>query len=111
MERCVMCEKGKLQKIKERSYFYDFDLGLYEIEVCNKCGEKFYGSDVVGAMEKKAKELGVWGFKEKAVVHKLGGSLSLTIKKKLADFVNLKANEEVAIYPEGKKKLAIEVIS
>ena len=105
-----MCEKGKLVKRKVRYDYSGIDLGEYNAEVCDKCGEQYYDEKATELIEKKAKQLGIWGLKERTVVHKTGGSSSLIIKKKLADFIGLEKNKEVIIYPEGKKKLTIEVV-
>lgn len=57
-----------------------------------------------GSGKKKLKLAGLWGTKRKeATLWKSGSSVLLRIPKDIAETLNLKADEKVVIYPEGKK--------
>ena len=108
--KCPVCEKGNLERKRIKERMYGFDLGTYNAKVCDKCGESFIGSKGVRKIEKKAKELGIWGLKKEARAHKVGGSVSVIISKRLADLVGIRANERIEMYPNGKKELIIKAL-
>jgi len=54
---------------------FGVDLGAYDVEVCNGCGESFLTGESVDKIEARAKELGLWGLASKVKVGKSGESL------------------------------------
>jgi len=68
MVKCPVCEKSELMLEKKRSELYGFNLGEYMAEVCRACGEIFWLEDDAAQMEKRAKELGIWGLEHKTKV-------------------------------------------
>ena len=61
-------------------------------------------------VEKKLKDVGIWGVQRKeANLWKSGSSVLLRIPKGIADKLNLKPDEKVTIYTEGNNKLIVEV--
>jgi len=46
---------------------------------------------------------------KKTKVAKVGNSLAIRIPKEIADFVNLKKEEEVRIIPRSKKEIVFEL--
>jgi len=110
MTKCPMCDKGILKKGKVEEEMFGISLGKYDAEICDECGESFLSQDAVQKMEAKAKELGIWGLAKNMKVVKSGNSLSVRIPAKIAHFLNLKEGENVLLYPEGEKKIVVEVI-
>ena len=53
MASCYECEKGKLVKKMVDYKQYGISIGKYPAEVCSKCKEVFYESEVVGKIEKR----------------------------------------------------------
>jgi len=80
-------------------------------EVCRACGEIFWLEDDVAQMEKRAKELGIWGLEHKTKVSVAGNSLIIRIPRKLAQFLGLDKGSEVVVHPYGKDKLMVEEIT
>jgi hypothetical protein len=52
---------------------------------------------------------GIWGLAEKLKMVKSGNSLVLRIPAKIAKFLDIKAGNEILLYPEGKKKAVFEI--
>jgi len=108
MKKCYMCNEGKLEKKKVDYLLLDENLGKFEAEVCNKCGEQFFDEKEDLEITKKAKEKGLWGIMAKTKIGQAGSTLDIRLPKKIIGFLNLKKGEEVLIYPEGKKRLIVE---
>ena len=49
----------------------------------------------------------MWGLGARTKVSKTGNSLTITVTKKIADFLKLKKGDEVTIYPEDEKRLIV----
>ena len=109
MTKCPICGKGTLKKGRVEEKMFGIPLGTYEAEVCNKCGESFMGQNAMKDIEAKAKELGIWGLARKLKVVKSGNSLSVRIPARIAQFIGLKEGEDLLLYPEGKKKIVVEI--
>ncbi|MDO9536926.1 MAG: AbrB/MazE/SpoVT family DNA-binding domain-containing protein [Thermoplasmata archaeon] len=109
MTKCPLCEKGALKKGKIEEEMFGVNLGKYDGEICDKCGESFLDQDAMLKIEAKAKELGVWGLAKNMKVVKSGNSLSVRIPAKIAHFLDIEEGENVLLYPEGKKKIVVEV--
>ena len=85
------------------------NLGKFNAEVCSKCGEEVFNEDVSDKIEKKAKELGLWGLQAKVKVNQVGNSIAVTVTKPISKFLNLKKGNDVLIYPEDKNRLIVEI--
>ena len=108
-EKCYICEKGNL-KIKTVDYkLHGVDLGKFNAEVCDKCGEQFFDENVSKKMTEAAKRKGLWGLQAKTKIGQAGTTLDIRLPKKIINFLNLKKGKEVDIYPEGKNKLIISL--
>ena len=101
MENC----KKKLVEYK----LLGWKLGNFEALVCNKCGEEIFDEGASDKIEKKAKELGLWGLHAKVKVNQVGNSIAVTVTKPISEFLNLKKGKDVLIYPEDKHKLIVEI--
>jgi hypothetical protein len=88
---------------------FGVSLGTFPAEVCNVCGESFVDSEVMDAIEARAKELGLWGLARKVTVRRSGNSLVVSIPASLARFLGLKGGEDVLLIPETRRKLVIEI--
>ena len=103
MEKCPMCEKGKLKRILNKEIIHGVYLGTYPAKKCTYCGETFTSRDTMEKIEKKAKEKRVWGLGRKTKITKTGNSLAIRIPKKLADYLKLKNGKEAFIHPEDHR--------
>ena len=110
MERKI-CEEcnGKIEKKQVEYILLGKNLGKFNAEVCSKCGEEVFNEDVSDKIEKKAKELGLWGLQAKVKVNQVGNSIAVTVTKPISKFLNLKKGNDVLIYPEDKNRLIVEI--
>ena len=110
MERKI-CEEcnGKIEKKLIDYILLGQNLGKFEAEVCSKCGEQVFDESISNEIEKKAKELGLWGLQAKVKVNKVGNSIAVTVTKPISEFLNLKKGKDVLIYPEDKHRLVVEI--
>jgi hypothetical protein len=106
--KCVICEGALKEKLVEHKEF-GISFGKFKAQVCAKCGEVFYDSDVVDKIQAKSKELGLFGLSKKTKVAQVGNSLAIRIPKEIAKFIHLKKEEEVKIVPKSSNELIIEV--
>jgi hypothetical protein len=108
-ERCPICGKGELRAGPVHEEMFGVDLGTYDGEVCNKCGESFLGSEAMRAIEVRAKELGIWGLGTKVKVVRSGNSLVVRIPAPLARRLKIKAGQEVMVSPNKDRGLVLEL--
>jgi len=107
--KCLMCGGELKEKIVEHKEF-GIVLGKFKAEVCAKCGEVFYDSDVADKIQAKSRELGLFGLAKKTKVAQVGNSLAIRIPKEIAKFIKLKKEEEVKITPRSQKEITIEIV-
>ncbi len=101
---------GKIEWKKDKVVIEGVDCGILDVEYCPKCKEEYLPEESMIIVEKKLKEAGLWGIKRKeATLWKSGSSVLLRIPKEIADSLNLKPSEKVAIHTEGKNKLVIDI--
>ncbi len=86
-------------------------VGLFPAEICQKCGEQFFRREVSLAIEKIARDKGIWDLRSKTKVSKVGNSLAIRVNKKLVDYLGLKKGEEIVINPENKQKIVLTRIN
>lgn len=110
MVKCPVCDKGTLRKGMVEETMFGISLGKFPGEVCSKCNETFLDDDAMKKVERKAKELGIWGLSNKIKIVKSGNSLTIRIPAKLAKFLRLKEGEEVVVHPEGKGKIIVDIV-
>lgn len=105
MERKI-CEScgGKIEKKQVDYILLGINLGRFEAEVCTKCQE-----EVFDKIEKKARELGIWGLQAKVKVNQFGNSIAVTITKPISKFLKLKKGKDVIIYPQDTHRLIIDI--
>lgn len=107
--KCPICEKGELKMETVEVEDMGQKLGTYKAEVCKNCGEKFFDERAIERMEKRAKELGIWGLARETKVGLSGSSLAIRIPKNIAKLLGIEKGTTVVIKPEGRKKLGVEV--
>ncbi len=109
--KCIVCDhKVKEGKIVEYEEF-GISLGKFEAMVCPHCGETYFDSGIVKKIQKRSKELGLFGLAaKKTKVAQIGNSLAIRIPKEIAEFTNLKKEREVRIIPKGKKEITFEIM-
>ncbi len=101
---------GKIEWKTNKIVVQEVDCEILDVEYCGKCGEEYLPEESMKIVEKKLKAAGLWGTNRKeATLWKSGSSVLLRIPKDIADTLNLKADERVTIYPEGKKRLVIDI--
>ena len=108
-ERCPVCGRGILKLKKVREEMFGVDLGEYDAEVCDRCGEVFFTSESVDRIEARAKELGLWGLASKVKIARSGNSLVVRIPSPLARYLKMKSGQEVIIAPERAHRLVLEL--
>ena len=109
MSKCPICEKGNLKEGIIEEEMFGIKLGKFKAEICDKCNESFIDEKAMEQIEKKAKELGIWGLAEKLKIVKTGNSLAIRIPAKIAHFLKLNEGSEIVMYPEGRSKVVFEI--
>lgn len=107
--KCPMCEKGELRRKTVDVVKHGLFVGHFKADVCNHCGEEIMDSNEALKVERKFKEMGLWG-KQDATVYQVGGNLVLGIKKSLAQMLGLSKGTVVRIFPQvSEKRLIVEM--
>jgi hypothetical protein len=88
---------------------FGVDLGEYDADVCDTCGESFVRSDGIDRMEARAKELGLWGLAAKVKIARSGNSLVVRIPAALARYLKMKNGQEVIVSPDQENRLVLEM--
>ncbi len=107
--KCTSCEKSELTRKKVEYIQFGIALGKFDALVCPSCGETLFEGSASEQIEKKAKELGIWGLARKARIGTSGTSLDVKLPKQIADFMELKKGQEIVIAPADKRKIEITV--
>ena len=108
--KCITCEKGEMVKKKIEYTQLGHTLGKFDAFVCTQCGETLFEVSTSAQIEKRAKELGIWGLAKKMRIGTSGSSLDVKLPKSIVDFLKLKKGQEVIIEPKEKNKLEITLI-
>jgi|SRR3989344_139519 len=105
--KCVLCNsnvKEKLVEYKELGKSF----GKFKANVCEKCDEVYFSSEIVDKIQQISKKLGLFGIVRKVKVAQIGNSLAIRIPKEIALATGLKKGKEVLIEPKSKNNIAIE---
>jgi len=103
---CPICH-GKLIRRRVGYKIMEERIGIFPANICQKCGEQFFRKDISLAIERVAREKGIWDIRSKTKVSEVGNSLAIRINKKLSNYLNLKKGEEIIINPENKQKIIL----
>lgn len=109
MKKCPICKKGTLRKEVIEEKMFGVELGRFEADVCDQCGESFVDENTMLKIEAEAKRQGVWGLGQKVKIGKSGNSIVVRIPARLARFMGLEAGREAFLQPDGEKRLIIEI--
>ena len=104
--KCVMC-KGITEKRKVEHCEFGVLIGTFPADVCTMCNETYFDEKAAEAIQKKSKELGVFGLARKVKVAEVGSSIALRIPKEIASFLNLTKGKEVTLMPKDKNELDV----
>ncbi len=107
--KCTECN-GMLKRKKARFVDLGVDLGEFPALVCNKCGERYYPDKSTAKIQKKQKEMGLWGLESRTKISQYGNSLGFRVSKKLAEFMKLKKGQKVEIEPKGPGEFIVKVV-
>jgi len=108
MNKKNICEcGGRIIKKKVDFSMYGVNLGKFEAEVCQKCGEELFSEEVSNQIDEVAKKKGLWGLEAHTKIGKAGDSLIIRVNKKIADFYGLKQGEEITISPKDKREISV----
>ncbi len=108
-EKCPVCGKGVLNPTRVREEMFGADLGTYDAEACDRCGESFLTGESMDGVEARAKALGLWGLAAKVKVGRSGNSLVVRIPSPLARYLKIKNGQEVLVAPDKEKRLVLEL--
>lgn len=101
---------GKVKWKKDKVIVEGVECGILDVEYCASCGEEYFPEETMEIVEKKLKAKGLWGVQPRKVnLWRSGKSVVLRIPKELTDELDLKPNEEVTIYAEGKNKIVVNL--
>ncbi|MFH0713435.1 MAG: YgiT-type zinc finger protein [Candidatus Micrarchaeota archaeon] len=107
--KCPICEKGSLSKKTVDGLRHGLFIGHFKALVCGSCGEQIFDEAEGRKIEKKIKEMGLWG-RQESTIYKVGGNLALGIKKALADSLGLTKGKKVRVIPQiSQKRFIVEV--
>ncbi|MBU0460414.1 MAG: YgiT-type zinc finger protein [Nanoarchaeota archaeon] len=110
MENCYECGKGKLTKKLVDYKQYNVLVGKYPAEVCQECGEVFFGSETVEQIENKLKEKNLWGLGIKTQIGTSGNALDIKLGKRLVKFFHLQKGQTVLIEPKTTNRFEVEIL-
>ncbi len=106
--KCIICDKGTLEEKMIDYKEFGVSLGRFKGSSCNNCGEIFFDSETARKIQAKSKEMGLFGLSKRTKVAKVGNSLAIRIPKEIAEFVKLKKEKEVRIFPKSANELIID---
>ncbi len=108
-EKCPVCGAGILRPKRVPQEMFGVDLGTYEAEVCDRCGEAFLTSESVDRLEARAKARGLWGLASKVKVTRSGNSWVVRIPAPLARYLKLRQGQDVLVAPDHERRVVLEL--
>ena len=106
--KCVICN-GKTAKQAVEHKEFGVLVGKFPAEVCEKCNETYYSEETAAEIQKKSKDLGLFGLARKVKIAELGNSIAIRIPKEIGEFLHLRKGNEVLLVPASKHDLHIQV--
>ncbi|MFH1247116.1 MAG: hypothetical protein V1644_01930 [Candidatus Micrarchaeota archaeon] len=107
--KCPTCSTGRMKEKLVRFSKSGLFVGIFRTLVCDLCGEEVFNSNTAGKMEKKLKQIGLWG-SSKSKVYKIKGNLAIEINKTAARTVGLTKKSRVKLIPDiAQKRIIIEI--
>ncbi|MCS4542199.1 MAG: YgiT-type zinc finger protein [Euryarchaeota archaeon] len=105
--KCYNCNVG-LEKAKTNFEYQGVIIPDMPCLKCPKCGEKLFSPEEVRYVRERLAGL-LPRIKYTRKISKAGNRPVLYLPENLIKFMNLKVREEVTVYPEGKKRIVIEM--
>lgn len=102
---------GTLKKSHCEVEFFGINFGLKECEICTSCGSEYLSEEIMREVEEEVKAKKIFGLERKVKVSKSGNSLVIRIPKEIAEFMNLKKDALLRLFPVENKRLEVEVLS
>ncbi len=105
MRKCLICEKGTLEKVEDITLEVSGYVFIVKGERCTQCREEFPYQEETQKTISVARQLGVWPEPLKLYRHlsKSGGGLVFRIPSDVERQLKLDENTEVAITKVGNK--------
>ena len=105
MKKCLICEKGNLEKAEDITVEIEGYIFILKGERCNKCNEEFPLEEETQKTITIARRLGVWPEPLKLYRHlsKSGGGLIFRIPNDIERQLKLNENTEIGITKLGNK--------
>ncbi len=110
MEKCDECGKGILKEKQVEYTVLGKKIGKFTALVCTSCNETIFLGETFALIEKKAKELGLWGIAAKTRIGTSGNALDVKLPKQIVEFLKLKKGQEVLIEPVDEKRFQIALL-
>ena len=108
--KCLICEKGKLENKSVTYSVYGIELGNFPAQVCTACGEQWFNEETSKTIQELEKKKGLFGLSKRTKISYSGNSLIIRIPEPLAKFMDLHKEDEIIIYPDGKNRIALELV-
>jgi len=106
--KCVLCN-GKLKKKTVDYKVYGKIIGKFPALVCESCGEKWFDEDTSRKIEQAEKDANLFGLCRESKISYSGNSLIIRVPQDIAQYMNLKKESQIMIYPENKNKIAVDI--
>ncbi len=105
MRKCLVCEKGNLEKVEDITLELDGYVFVLKGERCSSCKEEFPHEEETARAINAAKKLGVWPEPMKLYRHlsKSGGGLIFRVPSDIEKQLNLNETIEIGISKVGNK--------
>ena len=98
---------GTLKKSSTHVEFYGIDFGVWDCEVCTKCGSEYLDDEVLGKIEQEVKKKKLFGLEKQVQVTKSGNSLVIRLPPEIVKFSGIHYQDYVKIYPTSKKRIEL----
>ncbi len=107
-DKCVLCG-GTLKKKLVNYEIYGKSIGKFSALVCDSCGEQWFDEKTSKKIQEVEKKKGLFGLSVETKVSYSGNSLIIRVPKNLAEFMNIKKETRVTLYPENKDKICVMI--
>jgi len=88
---------------------YGKTIGKFNALVCESCGEQWFDEETAKEIEQKERASGLFGLSRETKIGYSGNSLIIRIPKELANFMGIKKETNVVLYPEDKNKFCVAI--
>ncbi len=110
MQKCDECGKGHVREEKIDYVLLGQSLGKFTALVCSNCKETIFSGETFDLIERKARELRIWGIAAKTRIGTSGNALDVKFPKPIVEFMHLEKGQEVLIEPIDENTVQIAVV-